>query len=189
MYFQDKIAENPSFQYALQLDEEEQIANIFWVDAKILIDYAYFGDVVSFDTTFGTIKESRPFGVFVGFNHFRETVVFGAVLLYDETFESFKWLFQTFLKAHSGKQPKTIYTDQDSAMGKAVKEVFLEAWHDLCTFHIMQNAAKHLAEKNPILLPNRQPTTTRKNQVFSQILVHVCLSTKMRKHFNKHLTP
>ena len=41
----------------------------------MLTDYAYFGDVVSFDTTFGTNKESRPFGVFVGFNHFRETVV------------------------------------------------------------------------------------------------------------------
>jgi len=146
MYFQDKIAENPSFQYALQMDIEEQIANIFWVDAKMLTDYAYFGDVVSFDTTFGTNKESRPFGVFVGFNQFRETVVFGAVLLYDETFESFKWLFETFLKAHNGKQPKTIYTDQDFAMGKAVKEVFLEAWHGLCTFHIMQNAVKHLAE-------------------------------------------
>jgi zinc finger SWIM domain-containing protein 3 len=46
---------------------------------------------------------------------------FGAVLLYDETFESFKWLFETFLKAHNGKQPKIIYTDQDFAMGKAVK--------------------------------------------------------------------
>ncbi|KAG2643053.1 hypothetical protein PVAP13_2KG326967 [Panicum virgatum] len=29
MYFQDKIVENPSFQYALQMDREEQIANIF----------------------------------------------------------------------------------------------------------------------------------------------------------------
>jgi len=36
MYFQEKIAENPSFQYALQMDREEQIANIFWVDAKML---------------------------------------------------------------------------------------------------------------------------------------------------------
>ena len=81
MYFQEKIAENPSFQYALQMDREEQIANIFWVDAKMITDYAYFGDVVSFDTTFGTNKESRPFGVFVGFNHFRETVVFGVVLM------------------------------------------------------------------------------------------------------------
>ena len=73
MYFQDKIAENPSFQYALEMDREEQIANIFWVDAKMITDYAYFGDFVSFDTTFGTNKENRLFGVFVGFNQFRET--------------------------------------------------------------------------------------------------------------------
>ena len=61
MYFQDKIVENPLFQYALQMDIEEQIANIFWVDAKMLTDYAYFGDVFGFDTTFGTNKESKPF--------------------------------------------------------------------------------------------------------------------------------
>jgi zinc finger SWIM domain-containing protein 3 len=71
------------------MDREEQIANIFWPDAKMLTNYAYFGDVVSFDTTFGTNKEGRPFGVFVGFNHVRETVVFDAVLMYDEIFESF----------------------------------------------------------------------------------------------------
>jgi hypothetical protein len=76
---------------------------------------------------FETNNESRPIGVFVGFNHFRETVIFGAVLMYDEMFESFKWLFETFLKAHNGKQPKAIYIDQDSAMGRAVKEVFIDS--------------------------------------------------------------
>jgi zinc finger SWIM domain-containing protein 3 len=126
-YFQEKNVENPSFQYALQMDQEEHIANIFWADAKMLTDYAYFGDVVSFDTTFGTNKESWPFGIFVGFNQFRETVVFRACLMYDETFESFKWLFDTFVRAHNSKQPKTIYTDQDYAMAKAIKAVFLES--------------------------------------------------------------
>ena len=53
-YFQEKISENPSFQYTLQLDCEEQITNIFWADAKMCIDYAHFGDVVTFDTAFGT---------------------------------------------------------------------------------------------------------------------------------------
>jgi hypothetical protein len=70
-YFEDKTVENPSFQHALQNDCDGQIANIFWVDAKMVIDYAHFGDVITFDTAFGTNKESRPFGVFVGFNHFR----------------------------------------------------------------------------------------------------------------------
>jgi zinc finger SWIM domain-containing protein 3 len=55
------------------------------------INYAHFGDAMTFDTTFGTKKEHRPFGVFVGFNHFREIVIFAASLLYHTTFESFKW--------------------------------------------------------------------------------------------------
>ncbi|XP_062208968.1 protein FAR1-RELATED SEQUENCE 5-like [Phragmites australis] len=143
-YFHNKVVENPSFQYALQLDSEEQITNIFWVDAKMLIDYAHFGDVVTFDTTFGTNQDIRPFGVFVGFNHFRETVIFGVALMYDESVDSFKWLFETFLSTHNQKKPRTIYTDQDVAMGKAITDVLPETWHGLCTWHIMQNAIKHL---------------------------------------------
>ena len=83
-YFHDKIVENPAFQYALQLDCEEHITNIFWADAKMILDYAHFGDVVTFDTTFGTNKEYRPFGIFLGLNQFRETTVFGVALLFDE---------------------------------------------------------------------------------------------------------
>jgi hypothetical protein len=143
-YFQDKISHNPSFQYTLQLDCKEQITNIFWADAKMIIDYEHFEDVVTFDTTFGTNKEYMPFGVFVGFNHFRETVIFGAVILFDETCASFTWLFEAFIAAHNGKQPRTIFTDQDIAMGKAVRKVFTEAWYRLCTYHIMQNAVKYL---------------------------------------------
>jgi hypothetical protein len=131
---------------------EEQIVNIFWADAKMIIDYAHFDDVITFDTTFGTNKESSPFGVFVGFNHFRETMIFGAALMYDQTFHSFKWLFQTFLKTHNSKHPKTIYTDQNSAIGKAVQGVFTNAWHGLSTFHIMQNAIKHLPEINGLTI-------------------------------------
>jgi hypothetical protein len=74
------------------------------------------------------------------------SITLGKMSLYDETFESFKWLFETFLKAHNGKQPKTLYTDQDFAMGKVVKEVLVDACHGSCTFHIMQNVVKHLVE-------------------------------------------
>ncbi|KAK9705025.1 hypothetical protein RND81_07G027800 [Saponaria officinalis] len=143
-YFHEQTLENPSFQYSIQLDSEEQITNIFWADVKMLIDYSLFGDKLAFDTTFGTNKENRPIGVFVGFNHFREIVVFGAALLYDETTESFNCLFETFLATHGNKMPKTIFTDQDIAMGKAIAEVMPDTWHGLCTWHIMQNATKHL---------------------------------------------
>ena len=60
------------------------------------------------------------------------TVVFGAALLYDETTETFSWLFQTLLKAMCGKKLVTIFTDQDPAMAKAIAEVFSESHHRLC---------------------------------------------------------
>ena len=82
-YFQDKVVENPSFLYAMQMDCEEKIANIFWANSKKIVDYAHFGDAITFDTTFETNKEYRPFGMFVGFNQFRETVFFGVALMYD----------------------------------------------------------------------------------------------------------
>jgi zinc finger SWIM domain-containing protein 3 len=51
-------------------------------DAKMLIDYALFGDVITFHTTYSTNKEYRPFGFFVGFNHFREREWFLEQLFY-----------------------------------------------------------------------------------------------------------
>ncbi|KAK9274132.1 hypothetical protein L1049_018946 [Liquidambar formosana] len=100
----------------VQTDIEDQITNMFWADAKMVLDYGCFGDVLFFDTIYRTNKECRPFGAFVELNHHYQQVVFGASLLYDETAASFEWLFETFLNCMSGKKPKTIYTDQDAAM-------------------------------------------------------------------------
>ncbi|XP_057452047.1 protein FAR1-RELATED SEQUENCE 5-like [Lotus japonicus] len=84
-YFKSKQTENPSIFYEIQLDFDSQITNIFLADAKIVVDYAYFGDVVCFDTTYRTNKNLRPFSPFIGFNHHHESVLFGVALLYDET--------------------------------------------------------------------------------------------------------
>ena len=88
-YFQDQTKINPSFFHSVQLDSEEQITNIFWVDARMIIDYDQFGDVMSFDTTYKLNKEHRPFALFMGFNNHQESIVFGARLIYDETIDSF----------------------------------------------------------------------------------------------------
>ncbi|XP_028112995.1 protein FAR1-RELATED SEQUENCE 5-like [Camellia sinensis] len=142
-YFRDKSLENPSFFYSVQLDNEEQITNIFWADAQMIMDYGQFGDVVTFDTTYKLNSAHRPFASFVGLNHHRETVVFGAALMYDETADSFVWLFRRFLEAMSSKAPKTIFTDQDAAMAKAIPIVMPNTTHRLCTWHLMQNALRH----------------------------------------------
>lgn len=144
-YLQKKKLTDPNFFYAIQVDKEDLITNIFWADARMMVDYDYFGDVVCFDTTFRKNKEGRPFAMFVGVNHHKQSVIFGAALLYDETAETFEWLFDIFAKTMSGKKPKSIFTDQDAAMAKALASEWPETTHRLCIWHIFQNAAKHLS--------------------------------------------
>ena len=68
-HFQKKSSENPSFFYAIQLVNEDQITNVFWSDAQMIVDYGLFGDMIHFDITYKLNKEYRPFTSFVGFNH------------------------------------------------------------------------------------------------------------------------
>ncbi|KAF7124972.1 hypothetical protein RHSIM_Rhsim12G0053100 [Rhododendron simsii] len=143
-YFQKQTIDNPYFFHGMQLDVDEMITNIFWADHEMIRDYELFGDTLSFDTTFRTNKEFRPLAIFTGFNHFRMTVIFGVALMYDETIPSFVWLFEKFLEAMSGKKPFTFFTDQDQAMANAISQVMPDVKHGLCTFHINQNAMKHL---------------------------------------------
>ncbi|XP_057794140.1 protein FAR1-RELATED SEQUENCE 5-like [Salvia miltiorrhiza] len=108
-YLQQMQFDDPNFFYAIQVDEDDLITNIFWADAKMRTDYSHFGDV---------------------------TVVFGAALLYDETSVKFEWLFDTFTRAMGQKKPITILTDQDAAMAKALSSIWPETHHRLCLWHI-----------------------------------------------------
>jgi zinc finger SWIM domain-containing protein 3 len=94
------------------------------------------------------------FAPILGTNHYKQTIIFGAALIFNETIESFVWLFETFLTtmSMSGKHPSTIFTDQDAAMAGAITYVFRNTSNHLCLWHIYLNAAKHLGhviQKHP----------------------------------------
>ena len=74
---------------------------------------------------------------FTGVDNHKQCVTFGVGLLFNETTESYKWLLESFLKAHK-KQPKLVLTDQDPSMKVAISEVFTDARHRLCMWHIMK---------------------------------------------------
>ncbi|KAK4410850.1 protein FAR1-RELATED SEQUENCE 3 [Sesamum angolense] len=47
-YFRKMQAENPGFYYAIQLDDENRLSNVFWADARSRTAYSHFGDAVVF---------------------------------------------------------------------------------------------------------------------------------------------
>lgn len=53
-------------------------------------------------------------------------------LLRKETIDSYECLLKDFLRAHHGKDPKIILTDQDVTIIKVVEFVFLNSRHRLC---------------------------------------------------------
>ena len=144
-YLQGMQLEDPNFFYSIQVDKDDLMTNIFWANARMKVDYADFGDVVCFDTTYRKNCEGRSLALFVGVNHHKQTIIFGAALLYDEIAPTFERLFDVFASTMSGKMPKTILTDHDAAMAKALASRWPETQHRLCIWHLYQNAAIHLS--------------------------------------------
>ncbi|CAL9169673.1 unnamed protein product [Musa hybrid cultivar] len=143
-YLQKMKGDNPSFFYAIQVDEAEQLTNVFWADPKSIMDYHYFGDIICFDTAYQINDYGRPLVLFTGVNHHKQIIIFGSAFLYDVSLESFKWLLETFKNTTGGEQPKTILTDQFSAISDAIAAAWLGTTHRLCAWHIYQNAKRYL---------------------------------------------
>lgn len=143
-YLQRMQVENPPLFYAVRVDGDGSMAGFFWADAKSMMDFRYFGDVVCLDTTYRANDYGRPFAMFAGVNNHKQMIVFGSALLYDESVESFRWLLDTFKNAMGGKQPKTILTDKCEEISDALVSAWPGTTHRVCVWHVYQNAGKQL---------------------------------------------
>ncbi|KAK9676280.1 hypothetical protein RND81_11G066400 [Saponaria officinalis] len=132
-----------TFYFNFQVDNNNRLCRVFWADTINIKNYLLFGDTMSVDSTYRSNKYNMVFVTFTGVDHHKRCVNFGAGLLAHEDNDSFEWLFNSFLEAMEGHQPKVIITDQDPAMKITIAEIFTEASHRLCIWHIM----KKLREK------------------------------------------
>lgn len=119
--------------------------NVFWADANSRMNYTYFGDTVTFDTTYRTNRYRVPFAPFTGWNHHGQPVLFGCALLLNESESSFVWLFQTWLAAMCGRHPVSITTDQDRIIRSAVMQVFPGSRHRFCKWNVFREAQEKLS--------------------------------------------
>ncbi|KAG6704472.1 hypothetical protein I3842_07G135000 [Carya illinoinensis] len=138
--------EDPDFFYAVQGDFENSTGNIFWADANSRMNYNYFGETVTFDTTYRMNRYRVPFAPFTGWNHHGQPVLFGCALLLNESESSFVWLFQTWLTAMSGRHPISITTDQDRIIRAAVIQVLPGTRHRFCKWNVFREAQEKLSD-------------------------------------------
>lgn len=134
-----------NFFYRVDLDEENRVRGLVWVDPRCLNAYKNFGDVVTFDSTYRTNKYCMPFIPITGVNHHYQNILFGFALMRDEKETSYKWVLKTWLEAVDNKAPTTIITDQDLALGNAIADVMPETKHMYCTWHISSKFPEKLS--------------------------------------------
>ncbi|XP_011624317.1 protein FAR1-RELATED SEQUENCE 5-like [Amborella trichopoda] len=85
---------DPNFFYRVRLDEMGRSFGVLSVDSKCRSSYQFFNDVVTFDTIYQTNEYSMAFGPILGVNHHANTIFLVCDLIFNETTETFIWLFE-----------------------------------------------------------------------------------------------
>ncbi|RYQ89920.1 hypothetical protein Ahy_B09g096317 isoform C [Arachis hypogaea] len=106
--------------------------------------FNYFGDVVSFDTTYNTNRYNLVLGFFIGVNHHGQSTLLGCTLVKNEDIQSFKWLFECWLHCMGGKAPKGILIDQCASIQRAIELCMPTTIHRWCIWHIMKKIPSKL---------------------------------------------
>ncbi|XP_021904927.1 protein FAR1-RELATED SEQUENCE 7-like isoform X1 [Carica papaya] len=141
-YFQTRQAEDTGFFYSVEVDNGNCMS-VFWADSISRFSCSQFGDAVVLDTSYRRGNYLVPFATFVGVNHHKQPVLLASALIADESKESFLWLFQTWLRAMSGRRPKSIIADQDLAIQQAIAQVFPGTHHRFSMWQIRAKEREH----------------------------------------------
>ncbi|XP_028803320.1 protein FAR-RED ELONGATED HYPOCOTYL 3 [Neltuma alba] len=136
---------NSNFFYAVDIGEDQRLKNVLWIDAKSRHDYTNFCDVVSFDTIYVRNKYKLPLALFVGVNQHYQFILLGCALISDESVATYSWLMRTWLKGVGGHAPKVIIFDHDKALKSVILDVFPNARHSMCLWHVLGKVSENLA--------------------------------------------
>ncbi|XP_057719405.1 protein FAR-RED IMPAIRED RESPONSE 1-like [Arachis stenosperma] len=124
---------NQNFFFELNLKGDHCIKHAFWADARSRATFDYFREVVSFDTTYNRnrysvlskhilgVQYNLVLGSFVAVNHHSQSTLLRCTLMKNEDIQSFKWLFECWLRCMGWKAPKRILTDQCASIQRAIE--------------------------------------------------------------------
>ncbi|WCJ37387.1 FAR1-related sequence 10 [Euphorbia peplus] len=131
------VGRDGDFAYDYTTDENEKVENIAWSFGDSVRAFILYGDVVIFDTTYRSITYGLLLGMWFGMDNNGKVLLFGCVLLQDESSQSFSWALQSFVRFMRGRHPQTIITDIDSGLREAISRELPNTKHIIFIWHIL----------------------------------------------------
>ncbi|KAL9681653.1 hypothetical protein QQ045_013440 [Rhodiola kirilowii] len=148
------------FVFEFFADTEGTLCRLFWADPRSVSDSKVFGDVVSFDATYGSNKYNMVFVPFTGIDNHKSSVTLAAGLISNKDVESYSWLLECFKKS-IGKKLKAKVGVSLSRDTNFIKDISSAIWTDhMCQddFEEQWNSVivkYHLEERDVVL--NKDP--------------------------------
>lgn len=88
-YFEERKKADPDFFFKYDA-KDGHLTSLFWADAQSVLDYASFGDVVVFDSTYKLNRYNMIVVPFLGINHHQSTIMFACGIVSCENNNSYE---------------------------------------------------------------------------------------------------
>jgi len=126
-----------------QIDSTDQsICKLLFQTKLMHQNYEKFHDILLIDATYSTNHFSTPLVVLSGIDENYRNILFGLVLVNDETLNTYTWVLRTFFQLNQ-KKPNLIVSDSDVSLCSAIAAEAKSSQHRLCSWHVARNLRKN----------------------------------------------
>ena len=108
--------------------------------------YNRYNDVIIVNSTYNTNRFQMILCIITVVDNNYRTQIIACAIIEDETLDTYQWIFDSIFDT-TGIFLRIIFTDSDSSLIRSIKDIYPNAHHLLCIFHIDLNLQKKLKGK------------------------------------------
>mmetsp|Transcript_25800 Transcript_25800/g.53640 ORF Transcript_25800/g.53640 Transcript_25800/m.53640 type:complete len:430 (-) Transcript_25800:2930-4219(-) len=145
-FLQDRMANDPGALYALISSDSGGVTNgLYWVNDRtqetrdLLLNHGDNDLILLYDATLFTNNAFKCCCPFTVVDKNGKNIILAVGLIHGETTENHTWALRQFKISFPDFNPAAIMTDSAPSIRAAVLEVYPEARHHLCSWHIYKN--------------------------------------------------
>ena len=123
-----------------------RLISLLWMSPIQRELYSKYNDVVIVDSTYNTNRFQMILCIITVVDNNYRTRIVACAIIEDETLDTYRWIFDSILN-ETGVSPRIVFTNSDPSMIRSIKDIYPNAQHLLCIFHIDLNLRKKLKGK------------------------------------------